>query len=82
MDVPRPTTWWTVLRIAMDRIIVRTNFTNTAPQKHEIDLDRLDAPESIRVLWAVFYDPDRLRPDVRSEGVTEEAARRIGGDSR
>ena len=62
----------------MDRIIVRTNFTNTAPQKHEIDLDRLDAPESIRVLWAVFYDPDRLRPDVRSEGVTEEAARRIG----
>ena len=62
----------------MDRIIVRTNFTNTAPQIHEIDLPRLDTPESLRVLWAVFYDPDRLRPDARSEFVTLEAARRIG----
>ena len=62
----------------MDRIIVRTNFTNTAPEKHEIDLDHLDSSESQRVLWAVFYDPDRLRPDARSEGVTQEAARRIG----
>ena len=60
-----------------DRIIVHTNFINTVKRAHEIPLESIDDPESLRVLRAVFHNPERLRPESTPEGVTEEAAGRV-----
>jgi type II restriction/modification system DNA methylase subunit YeeA len=60
----------------LDRFVVRTNFTNTIRQEHAFTLEDLrDAPgEPLRVLRAVFSDPDTLRPTRTREELTEEAA--------
>ncbi|MEW6354764.1 MAG: DNA methyltransferase [Planctomycetota bacterium] len=62
----------------MDRIIVRTNFTGTATDTHEIALKDLGQPRSLEILRAVFHDPDKLKPGRTSEAITQEAASRIG----
>ena len=61
----------------MERIIVRTNFTNTATATHEISLEKLDAPRSLEILRAVFFDPERLKPGATSEAITTDAAQRV-----
>ena len=61
----------------MDRIVVRTNFTGTPTETHEVTLDTLGDPRSLEVLRAVFHDPDRLRPGRTSEAMTAEAASRV-----
>lgn len=62
----------------MDRIIIRTNFTNTAVQKYEIPLTELGSREHLTILRAVFHDPEQLRPNVVREAITTQAARQIG----
>jgi hypothetical protein len=62
----------------MERIIVRTNFTATPTQKHEIPLAELDDPRNLEILRAVFHEPDKLKPGVTREAITTEAARRLG----
>jgi len=62
----------------MDRIIVRTNFTATPTEKHEIALSQLGDPRNLEILNAVFHHPDRLRPGRTSEHITADAAKRIG----
>ncbi|NLS69343.1 class I SAM-dependent DNA methyltransferase [Bradyrhizobium brasilense] len=57
-----------------DRFIIRTAWTNTVPKFFEIELDDLVLPEKREILWAVFHDPERLRPDETRAGVTKEAA--------
>jgi len=57
-----------------DRFIVRTAWTNAVPKQYEIELDDLALPEKREILWAVFHDPEKLRPKETRAGVTKEAA--------
>lgn len=57
-----------------DRFIIRTAWTNTVPKQYEIELDDLAEPEKRQILWAVFHDPERLRPKETRAGITKEAA--------
>ena len=57
-----------------DRFIIRTAWTNTVPKQYEIELDDLALPEKREILWAVFHDPERLRPKETRAGITKEAA--------
>jgi type II restriction/modification system DNA methylase subunit YeeA len=61
----------------LDRIIVHTNFTNTASDRHEIKLSELGEPRNLEILRAVFFSPDKLRPGQTSEAVTKLAAEKI-----
>ena len=60
----------------MDRFEIHTNFTNTAPKVHVFTLaDLAERPsEPLRLLRALFSDPDSLRPDLVRELVTQKAA--------
>lgn len=59
----------------MDKIIVRTSFTNTPTQTHIINLEDLKNPEKLNILRAAFFNPDALKPGMSVEVVTEEAAK-------
>jgi hypothetical protein len=60
----------------LDRFEVHTNFTGTATTIHAFDLARLaaDPTEPLRVLRAVFGDPDKLRPSQTPAELTEKTA--------
>jgi type II restriction/modification system DNA methylase subunit YeeA len=58
----------------MDIIRVHTNFNNAPTRTHEITLATLDQPRSLEILNAVFYAPDKLRPGVTSQAITEKAS--------
>ncbi len=62
----------------MDRIVVRTNFTNTPVQRFDIPLSVLGTPENLQILRAVFHDPEKLRPGIIRELITKSAASKIG----
>ena len=62
----------------LDRFRVYTNFTGTVTKVHEFTLEQLDRPEFLRVLRALFENPDALKPGVTVEEVTEGAARAFG----
>jgi len=61
----------------LDRIIVHTNFTNTASDRHEIQLTEIGEPRNLEILRSVFFSPDKLRPGQTSEAVTRLAAEKI-----
>jgi len=60
----------------LDRFIVRTNFTNTLRRGYSFALeDMRDRPiEPLRILRALFENPDELRPTRTRLMLTEEAA--------
>ena len=56
------------------RFRIRTNWTNSVSETHEFVLDDLaDAATRDLLKWA-FSDPDRLRPGVTRQSLTERAA--------
>ena len=57
-----------------DRFIIRTAWTNTVPKQYEIELDDLADPDKRKILWAVFHDPEQLKPQLTRAGITKEAA--------
>jgi hypothetical protein len=62
----------------LDRIEVRTNFTNLSPKLYAVTLDDLaaaDPSEPLRILRAVFTEPEALRPTFDRAELTEAAAR-------
>jgi type II restriction/modification system DNA methylase subunit YeeA len=61
----------------MDRIVIRTNFTNTPTQTFEIRTSDLAKPAELERLRAVFHDPEQLRPGATTQAITQEAAQRI-----
>jgi hypothetical protein len=61
----------------MERIVIRTNFTATPTQKYEIRLHELTQADKREILHAVFFEPDKLRPDRTREAITADAAGRI-----
>lgn len=62
----------------LTRFEIHTNFTSTVKQVHAFTLAELDKEENLAVLRALFTDPDRLRPELTREHVTEQAAARFG----
>jgi type II restriction/modification system DNA methylase subunit YeeA len=61
------------------RIVIHTNFTNTAKQTHEITLEALrDDPAALDKLRRIFTDPESFRPEQTPEAITTEVADRIG----
>ena len=61
-----------------DRYIIRTNFNGTVQETHEFTNDQIDRPENLRMLRALFENPDFLKPQRTTAQVTEEAG---GADS-
>jgi hypothetical protein len=59
------------------RFEIHTNFTNTVPRVYRFTLDDLaaDPGEPMRILRAVFTDPESLRPTRLREELTERAAK-------
>ncbi len=60
----------------LDRFIIRTNFTSTVRQDYSFTLEDLrDHPaEPLRILRALFENPEALRPSQTRETLTEKAA--------
>lgn len=60
-------------------IIIHTNFTNTVQEIHTIAIEDLKRPEAMLKLRWLFNEPERFRPGVTREMVTEQAARAFAG---
>ncbi len=63
----------------MDRIIIRTNWTNSVQEKHEITLDDLLDGEIRARLKHAFVDPEELKPRKTRQELTEETAGEFAG---
>jgi hypothetical protein len=61
----------------MDRIVVHTNFTGRPAVVHDIRLVDLHKPENLEIVRAVFHEPEKLKPGVTREAITQDAASRI-----
>ncbi len=57
-----------------ERFEVHTNFTGTVKKVHAFTNAELPREENLRVLRALFTDPDSLRPGRTTQSTTEEAA--------
>jgi hypothetical protein len=60
-----------------DRYIVKTNFNGTVQEVHEFTNDQIDRPENLRLLRALFEDPDFLKPTRTTAAVTESLAQKF-----
>jgi len=60
-----------------DRYVVRTNFNGTVQEVHEFNNDQIDRPENLRILRALFDNPDFLKPQRTTAQVTEKLAEQI-----
>jgi type II restriction/modification system DNA methylase subunit YeeA len=63
----------------MDRIVIRTNWTNTVQEKHEFALDDLVDGAVRDRLKAAFVDPETFRPRKSRQELTEETAGEFAG---
>jgi hypothetical protein len=61
----------------INRIIIRTNYTNLATRTITLTLDDLLTAEGLNILKAVFFHPEELKPRKTVESVTQEAARQF-----
>src|SRR5260221_9189881 len=60
-----------------DRYIVKTNFNGTVQEVHEFTNAEIDRPENLRILRALFTDPDFLKPQRTTAQVTKDLAVQI-----
>lgn len=60
-----------------DRLVIHTNFTNTAKRTYELNVANLADPGSLELLRALFFAPDKLKPGTTVAFVSEEAARKV-----
>lgn len=58
----------------IERIIIRTNWNDTATETHQILLKDIAKPNGLNVLRAVFSHPDRLKPGKTRTALTADAA--------
>ncbi len=63
----------------MDRIIIRTNWTNTVQEQHHFALDDLLDGEVRERLKRAFTDPESYKPAKTRQMLTEETAREFAG---
>jgi hypothetical protein len=61
----------------INKIIIRTNYTNLATRTITLILDDLLTAEGLKTLRTVFFDPEQLKPQKTIESVTQEAARQF-----
>ena len=61
----------------MDRIEIRTRFTDYPTTNYVITLDTFATPGNLEKLRCLFYEPERLRPEKTIEKITEEAAKKL-----
>jgi hypothetical protein len=61
----------------LDKIVIRTNYTNTPTRTYEISLDNLHEPATLAILQNAFTNPEALKPEITTASVTEEAAARF-----
>ncbi|WP_439594412.1 class I SAM-dependent DNA methyltransferase [Falsiroseomonas sp.] len=57
-----------------DSIVIRTAWTNAVSETHEIPLESLRDPRNLRKLKWMLSDPERLRPGLTRQALTEEVA--------
>jgi type II restriction/modification system DNA methylase subunit YeeA len=64
------------LHVACDtnRFKIVTAWTNTVPKVYEFALADIGAPENLKLLHALFSDPNSLRPQKTRASLTKEAA--------
>jgi hypothetical protein len=55
-------------------IIIRTNYTNLKTQYYKLTFDDLLTAEGMRILKALFFHPDELKPKETIQSATEKAA--------
>jgi type II restriction/modification system DNA methylase subunit YeeA len=60
-----------------DRYIVKTNFNGTVQEVHEFSNADIDRPENLRILRALFENPDFLKPQRTTAEITEKLAGKI-----
>jgi type II restriction/modification system DNA methylase subunit YeeA len=60
-----------------DRYIVKTNFNGTVQEMHEFTNDQIDRPENLRILHALFENPDYLKPQRTTAQITKNLAAQI-----
>ncbi|HWW02797.1 MAG TPA: DNA methyltransferase [Candidatus Acidoferrum sp.] len=60
-----------------DRYVIRTNFNGTVQESHEFTNDQIDRPENLRILRALFENPEYLKPQRTTAQVTERLAAHI-----
>jgi len=60
-----------------DRFEIHTNWTNTVSRVHRIALDDLHDAAVRQTLSRVFSDPERLKPGITRQTMTEAAARKF-----
>jgi type II restriction/modification system DNA methylase subunit YeeA len=60
-----------------DRYIIRTNFTGTVQDVHDFTNAEIDRPENLRILRALFSEPEFLKPQRTTAQVTEKVAAQI-----
>ncbi len=54
-----------------------TEFIATPVEVHDLQLADLDQPEALDKLWALFHEPEKLRPGLTSERITSQAAAQL-----
>jgi hypothetical protein len=60
-----------------DRYIIRTNFNGTVQETYEFTNDQIDRPENLRILRALFENPDFLKPQRTTAQVTKTLAEKF-----
>ncbi len=60
-----------------DRLVIHTNFTNTAKRTYELNVANLADPGSLELLRALFFAPEKLKPGTTVAFVSEQAARKV-----
>ena len=63
----------------MNRIVIRTNWTNSVQETHEIALEDLTDGAVRDRLKAAFLDPEQFQPAKSRQELTEETAREFAG---
>jgi hypothetical protein len=63
----------------MNRIVIRTNWTNSVQETHEIALEDLTDGAVRDRLKAAFLDPEQFKPAQSRQDLTEETARDFAG---
>ncbi len=58
----------------IERITIRTNWTNAVSERHEVRLEEMADPVRLGLLKSVFADPERLRPGTTRAALTAKAA--------
>jgi hypothetical protein len=60
-----------------DRYIIKTNFNGTVQEVHEFTNDQIDRPDNLRILRALFTDPEFLKPQRTTAQVTKTLAEKF-----